>query len=226
MMLHIPEVLDHATVAECRRLLAEADWVDGLSTAGLQAAQAKHNLQLAENTPTIARLREIVTTALMKHPLFFSAALPRRILPPYFNRYENGGHYGNHIDNAIRYAHGSSEPVRTDVSTTIFFSDPDEYEGGDLIVEDSYGTHEAKLPAGDAIVYPSTSLHRVEPVTKGVRLASFMWTQSLVRDDWRRAMLFDLDSTIQNLRQQVGDSGEVVSLTGHYHKLLQLWAET
>ena len=226
MMLHIPEVLDRAALAECRRLLAEAAWQDGLATAGSQSAQVKQNLQLPENTPTIARLREIVTTALMKHPLFFSAALPRRILPPYFNRYEGGGHYGNHIDNAIRYAHGSREPVRTDVSTTIFFSDPDEYEGGDLVVEDSYGTHEAKLPAGDAIVYPSTSLHRVEPVTKGVRLASFMWTQSLVRDDWRRSMLFELDMNIQKLSTQLGQTPETVGLTGHYHKLLQLWAET
>ncbi|HEY3432115.1 MAG TPA: Fe2+-dependent dioxygenase [Rhodocyclaceae bacterium] len=226
MMLHIPEVLSAETLAECRKLLAQADWVDGLTTAGVQASQAKRNRQLAENSPVLARLREIVVPALRNNPLFFSAALPHRILPPFVNRYEDGGHYGNHIDNAIRYAHGSNQPVRTDVSTTIFFSDPDEYEGGDLIVEDSYGTHEAKLPAGDAIVYPSTSLHRVEPVTKGVRFASFLWTQSLVRDDWRRAMLFDLDNTIQNLRQQVGDSGEVVALTGHYHKLLQLWAET
>jgi PKHD-type hydroxylase len=225
MMLHVPQVLTREQVTECRRLMAQADWGDGLATAGAQAARSKQNLQLPEGTPLIAQLREIVVGALMKHPLFFSAALPRRILPPYFNRYENGGYYGNHIDNAIRYPHGGGECVRTDVSTTLFLSDPDEYEGGELVAEDSYGSHEVKLPAGDAIVYPSTSLHRVEPVTKGARMASFLWTQSLVRDAWRRAMLFDLDMNIVQLREKLGDAPEVVALTGHYHKLLQQWAE-
>ncbi|THF67400.1 Fe2+-dependent dioxygenase [Pseudothauera nasutitermitis] len=226
MMLHIPGLLTPEELAECRALLAAAQWEDGLTTAGGQAALVKRNRQLAENTPTIARLREIVTEALLRNPLFFSAALPKCILPPFFNRYEDGGHYGNHIDNAIRYAHGSRMPVRTDVSTTVLFSDPDEYEGGDLVIEDTYGTHEAKLPAGDAIVYASTSLHRVEPVTKGARLASFLWTQSMVRDDWKRHMLFELDMNIQKLRAQVGETAETVALVGHYHKLLQLWAET
>lgn len=225
MMLHVPGVLTREQVAECRRLMAEAEWVDGTTTAGGQAMHSKCNFQLAEGTPLIAQLRETMVAALMKHPLFFSAALPKAILPPYFNRYENGGHYGNHIDNAIRYPHGGGTSVRTDVSTTVFLSDPDEYDGGELIAEDSYGCHEVKLPAGDAIVYPSTSLHRVEPVTRGARLASFLWTQSLVRDAWRRAMLFDLDMTIVKLRGQLGDSAEVVALTGHYHKLLQQWAE-
>jgi len=225
MLLHIPELLTREQVAECRRAMAEAEWVDGVTTAGPLSAKSKQNAQLPEGTPLIGQLRDTMVKALKGNPLFFSAALPKSILPPYFNRYENGGHYGNHIDNAIRYPHGSSESIRTDVSTTIFLSDPDEYEGGELIVEDSYGSHEVKLAAGDAIVYPSTSLHRVEPVTRGVRIASFLWTQSLVRDAWRRAMLFDLDMTILKLRQQLGDSPEVVALTGHYHKLLQQWAE-
>lgn len=225
MMLHVPEVLSREQVAECRQILATAEWIDGKATTGVQSAQAKRNLQLPEGSPALARLREIVTGALMANPLFFSAALPQRILPPYVNRYEGGGHFGNHVDNAIRYAHGSPLGLRTDVSTTLFFSDPDEYEGGELIVEDTYGSHVARLPAGDAIVYPSTSLHRVEPVTRGARVCSFLWTQSMVRDDWRRTMLFDLDVTIQKLRQQVGDNPEVIALTSHYHNLLRQWAE-
>lgn len=225
MMLHVPEVLSREQVAECRQILAAAEWIDGKATTGVQSAQAKRNLQLPEGSPALARLREIVTGALMANPLFFSAALPQRILPPYFNRYEGGGHFGNHVDNAIRYAHGSTLGLRTDVSTTLFFSDPDEYEGGELIVEDTYGSHVARLPAGDAIVYPSTSLHRVEPVTRGARVCSFLWTQSMIRDDWRRTMLFDLDVTIQKLRQQVGDNPEVIALTSHYHNLLRQWAE-
>lgn len=225
MLLHVPGLLTREQVDTCRRLMAQAEWVDGLSTAGAQAAQRKQNLQLPEGTPVIETLREMMVGALWKNPLFFSAALPKHILPPYFNRYENGGFYGNHIDNTIRYPHGTWQAVRTDVSTTIFLSDPEEYEGGELIAEDTYGCHEVKLAAGDAIVYPSTSLHRVEPVTKGVRIASFLWTQSLVRDPWKRAMLFELDMTILKLRSEQGDTPEVVTLTGHYHKLLQLWAE-
>ncbi|NMG67115.1 Fe2+-dependent dioxygenase [Azoarcus indigens] len=225
MMLHVPEVLTRDELAECRQLLFAADWENGLVTAGAQAAQVKRNRQLPENTATLRRLREIVTAALMRNPLFFSAALPNRILPPYFNRYEGGEEFGNHVDNAIRRPWGSEINIRSDVSTTLFFTDPDEYEGGDLIVEDSYGTHSAKLPAGDAIVYPSTSLHRVEPVTAGARVCSFLWTQSMVRDDWKRNMMFDLDCTIQKLRARVGDNEEVVALTSHYHNLLRMWAE-
>jgi len=225
MMLHVPRVLSAAELDECRQLLKQGAWESGLVTAGSQAASVKNNAQLAENTPAIRRLREIVTQALMRNPLFFSAALPQRILPPYFNRYENGGYFGNHVDNAIRRPWGSELNIRSDVSTTLFFTDPDEYEGGELVVEDTYGTHEAKLPAGDAIVYPSTSLHRVEPVTAGCRVCSFLWTQSMVRDDWKRSMLFDLDSAIQRLGARLGDTGEVVALTSHYHNLLRLWAE-
>jgi len=225
MLLHIPQVLNADELKECRTLLAEAKWEDGLTTAGSQAALVKKNQQLPENTPTLARLREIVTSALMRNPLFFSAALPNRILPPYFNRYEGGEHFGNHVDNAIRRAWNSPLNYRSDVSTTLFFSDPDEYTGGELVVDDTYGVHEAKLPAGDAIVYPSTSLHRVEPVTAGARVCSFLWTQSMVRDDWKRNMMFDLDCTIQKLRARVGDNEEVVALTSHYHNLLRMWAE-
>ncbi|MDR1887942.1 MAG: Fe2+-dependent dioxygenase, partial [Zoogloeaceae bacterium] len=199
MMLHVPEVLTPEELAECRRLLFAAEWEDGLVTAGSQAAHVKRNRQLPENTPALQRLREIVTAALMRNPLFFSAALPHRILPPYFNRYEGGETYGNHVDNAIRRPWQSAANIRTDVSTTLFFTGPDEYEGGNLVVEDTYGTHEARLPAGDAIVYPSTSLHRVEPVTDGARVCSFLWTQSMIRDNWQRHMLFDLDCTIQKL---------------------------
>lgn len=226
MLLHIPQVLTPAEVAEIRQMLDTQGWVDGLRTTGPQAANVKRNLQLDASSPVFAPLSQRVAQALQRHPLFVSAVLPATMLPPMFNRYEGGGHYGNHIDNTIQTDRFSGQKVRTDVSTTVFLSDPDEYEGGELIAEDSFGTHEVKLDAGDAIVYPSTSLHRVEPVISGVRVASFLWTQSLVRDAWRRSMLFELDMTILKLRNQLGDSAEVVALTGHYHRLLQQWAET
>lgn len=225
MLLHVPGVLSKAEVAEIRASLDQAGWVSGLQTSGAQAANCKQNLQLSVESPAFAELSSWIARALERHPLFMAAALPKHMLPPMFNRYENGGHYGNHIDNAIQTDRFSGQKIRTDVSTTVFLSEPEEYEGGELIAEDSYGCHEVKLAAGDAIVYPSTSLHRVQPVTQGVRIASFLWTQSLVRDAWRRAMLFDLDMTILKLRGQLGDTEEVVGLTGHYHKLLQQWAE-
>ncbi len=225
MLLHVPQVLTKAEVADIRQRLDAAGWVDGAVTAGAQAVGIKQNQQLSLDSPAYTELSQRIAQALNRHPLFVSAALPKHILPPMFNRYENGGHYGNHIDNAIQTDRYTGEKIRTDVSTTVFLSEPEEYEGGELIAEDSYGCHEVKLAAGDAIVYPSTSLHRVEPVTSGVRIASFLWTQSLVRDAWRRAMLFDLDMTILKLRSQIGDNPEVVALTGHYHKLLQQWAE-
>jgi PKHD-type hydroxylase len=226
MLLHIPQVLTPAEVAEIRQVLDTQGWVDGLRSTGPQAANVKRNLQLDTASPVFAPLSQRIAQALQRHPLFVSAVLPATMLPPMFNRYEGGGHYGNHIDNTIQTDRFSGQKVRTDVSTTVFLSSPDEYEGGELIAEDSFGTHEIKLDAGDAIVYPSTSLHRVERVTSGVRVASFLWTQSLVRDAWRRSMLFDLDMTILKLRNQLGDTAEVVALTGHYHKLLQQWAET
>lgn len=225
MMLHVPGVLSLEEVQKMRSALSEAEWADGSATAGLQAVQTKRNLQLRPGSELAARLGERIRAALLQHPLFVSAALPQQVLLPMFNAYTGGGTYGNHVDSAI-HLDQSGRRVRTDVSTTVFLSDPDEYEGGELIVEDTYGAHEVKLPAGDAIVYPSTSLHRVEPVTSGTRLASFLWTQSMVRDDWRRHMLFDLDMTILRLRQQLGDCDDVVSLTSHYHNLLRQWAET
>ena len=226
MLLHIPQVLTQTEVAEIRHMLDTQGWVDGLRTTGPQAANVKRNLQLDTSSPVFAPLSQRIAQALQRHPLFVSAVLPATMLPPMFNRYEGGGHYGNHIDNTIQTDRFTGQKVRTDVSTTVFLNEPDEYEGGELIAEDSFGTHEIKLDAGDAIVYPSTSLHRVEPVTRGVRVASFLWTQSLVRDAWRRSMLFELDMTILKLRNQLGDTAEVVALTGHYHKLLQQWAET
>lgn len=225
MLLHIPEVFSPAEVAELQRVLLAAAWSDGAVTSGLQATPRKQNRQLTADADEGKQLGAMVTAALERHPLFVSAALPKLILPPLFNRYEGGGHYGNHVDNAIQRDAIRQTTVRTDVSITVFISAPEDYEGGELIVEDTYGTHEVKLPAGDAIIYPSTSLHCVEPVTDGARLAAVTWAQSMVRDGWQRAMLFNLDMTILQLRQQLGDSAEVVALTSHYHNLLRQWAE-
>lgn len=225
MLLHIPQVLSKAEVAALRAELAAHDWVDGARTSGVQAAQLKHNLQFPADSPAFAGLSQRVADALARHPLFVSAALPRHMLPPMFNCYRGGGQYGNHVDNALQRDRFSGVQVRTDVSTTVFLSEPEEYEGGELIVEDTYGEHEVKLAAGDAIVYPSTSLHRVEPVTAGARIAAFLWTQSWVRDAWQRKMLFELDMTILKLRGQLGDSEEVLSLTSIYHNLLRQWGE-
>ena len=225
MLLHIPQVLSKAEVAALRTELAAHDWVDGARTSGARAAQLKHNLQFPADSPAFAGLSQRVADALARHPLFVSAALPRHMLPPMFNCYRGGGQYGNHVDNALQRDRFSGVQVRTDVSTTVFLSEPEEYEGGELIVEDTYGEHEVKLSAGDAIVYPSTSLHRVEPVIAGARIAAFLWTQSWVRDAWQRKMLFELDMTILKLRGQLGDSEEVLSLTSHYHNLLRQWGE-
>jgi PKHD-type hydroxylase len=225
MMLHVPEVLSKAQVAQVRAWIDPAPWQEGAATAGPQAILAKQNRQLPPDSEVARQAGQFLADALAKHPLFVSAALPRHMLAPMFNRYEGGGHYGNHVDNAIQLDGRIGSRVRTDVSTTVFLCEPDEYEGGELIVEDTYGTHEVKLGAGDAIVYPATSLHRVMPVTRGARVASFLWTQSMVRDDWQRHMLFDLDMTILRLRGQLGESPDVVSLTSHYHNLLRQWAE-
>jgi PKHD-type hydroxylase len=224
MMLHIPEVLTRDEVAQVRASLEAAPWRDGRATAGAQAGQIKQNRQIPADAPQAIVASQLIAAALKRHPLYASAALPHILLPPRFNAYEGGGHYGNHVDSALHVDPSSGRHVRTDVSTTVFLNDPEDYDGGELIVEDSYGSHDVKLTAGDAIVYPSTSLHRVEPVTRGVRLASFTWCQSLVADDMRRAMLFELDMTILKLRQQIGDSPEIVSLTAHYHNLLRQWA--
>ncbi|WP_034296565.1 Fe2+-dependent dioxygenase [Herbaspirillum sp. RV1423] len=225
MMLHIPEVLTAAEVAFIRQELAGADWVDGKATVGEQGAKVKRNRQLPEFSPMSIKLGEIVLAALKKSPLFFAAALPRMTIPPLFNSYEGGEHYGLHIDGSVRAVPGTSLSIRTDLSSTLFLSEPEEYEGGELVVVDTYGMHEVKLPAGDLILYPSTSLHRVEPVTSGARVCSFFWTQSMVRDDWQRSLLFELDQNISSLRGKIGDTEEVLGLTGHYHNLLRQWAE-
>lgn len=225
MMLHIPEVLSKADVLAMRNVLDAGAWVDGSVTAGALAAAVKCNSQFSTESAQYLGLSQAIATALERQPLFVSAALPDRILPPMFNRYAGGGTYGNHIDNAIQRDRLTGDRLRTDVSVTVFLSEPEDYEGGELIVEDTYGSHEVKLPAGDAIVYPSTSLHRVEPVTSGARVASFLWVQSLVADAWQRNMLFDLDMALLKLRAQVGNSSEIVTLTGHYHNLLRQWSK-
>lgn len=225
MLLHVPAVLNTEAVLAMRAALVDADWEDGRSTAGAQGAAVKRNQQLPAASPLTRELGGQVLAALARSALFHAAALPRRFAPPLFNRYEGGGAYGMHVDGALRYLPDGSS-LRTDLSCTLFLSDPQAYEGGELVVADTYGTHEVKLPAGDLILYPATSLHRVAPVTHGVRLASFFWLQSLVRDDAERQMLFELDQTIQTLRGRDGDSAQVLSLTALYHNLVRRWAET
>ena len=224
MMVHIPHVLSAEQVAHCRGVFARATWEDGRHTAGHQSAQVKRNLQLPVGGPEARELGELVLRALEKSPLFISAVLPQRVFPPLFNRYEQGMNFGSHVDNAIR-APGPGMQLRTDVSCTLFLSDPDSYDGGELVVEDTYGGHEVKLPAGDLIVYPASSLHHVTPVTRGARLASFFWVQSLVRDVAQRALLFDLDTALQQLTPAVPGNPALVMLTGCYHNLLRQWAE-
>jgi PKHD-type hydroxylase len=225
MMLHVPGVLTPEQVAQFRARLNETDWVDGRASVGSQGAQVKRNRQLAEGSPLAVELGQTISAALMANPLFFSSVLPLRILPPFFNSYAGGEHYGPHVDGAIRFPSGGAA-LRSDVSCTVFLSEPEDYDGGELTVIDAYGAHEVKLPAGHAIVYPSTSIHEVQPVTRGERLASFLWVQSMVRDDWKRSMLYELDVNIQALRARHGDGPELVGLTGHYHNLLRMWAET
>lgn len=225
MLLHVPDVLTRDQVADLRRRLDGADWVDGRATVGDQGAQVKRNRQLDEFSPVGRQLGRIVLQALLANPLYMSAALPLRHMPPLFNRYEGGGHYGLHVDGAIRAVPGTTLQMRTDLSCTLFLADPDEYDGGELEIVDTYGTHEVKLPAGDLVLYPSGSLHRVHPVTRGTRVASFFWVQSLVRDTAQRRMLFELDQNIQALRGQLGDHEAVVGLTGHYHNLVRAWSE-
>jgi PKHD-type hydroxylase len=225
MMLHVPGVLSADQVRELRSALDATDWIDGRATVGEQGAKVKHNRQLPESSPTSRRLGEIVLAALADNPLFFAAALPLRFVPPLFNRYEGGENYGLHIDGSVRAVPGSSQQLRTDLSCTLFLCEPEDYDGGELEVVDTYGTHEVKLPAGDLILYPSSSLHRVHPVTRGARTCAFFWLQSMVRDDRRRSMLFELDQSIHKLRARLGDVEETVALTGHYHNLLRMWSE-
>lgn len=225
MMLHIPGVLTREQVGEMRRRLDASEWIDGRATVGDQGAKVKQNRQLPETSPLGLELGQTILAALNNNPLYFSAVLPLRTIPPLFNSYAGGEHYGAHVDGSMRRVSGGGAWVRTDVSTTVFLCDPDEYDGGELIVTDAYGEHEVKLPAGDAIIYPSTSIHRVEPVTRGARVCSFFWTQSMVRDDMRRGMLLELDQNIQSLRARLGDCPELVGITGHYHNLLRQWSE-
>ncbi len=227
MMLHIPDVLTREELAHVRQSLETADWTDGRETVGHQGALVKRNEQLADSSPVKAELGRIVQAALDRNPLFFSAALPLRTLPPRFNRYTGGGTYGFHVDGSVMRVgqQGDRGYIRSDVSCTLFLNDPDEYDGGELIVSDTYGEHEVKLPAGDMIVYPSSSLHQVTPVTRGARLASFFWVQSMIRDDSRRRLLFEMDTSIETLRRTGADNGAVLQLTGVYHNLLRGWAE-
>jgi PKHD-type hydroxylase len=224
MLLHVPQVLSRDDAFRLRERLDQADWTDGRHTVGAQGATVKRNRQLPEHGPLSRALGQGVVEAVRRSPLFMAAALPLRFSPPLFNRYESGETYGLHVDGAVREGDGGVY-VRTDLSCTVFLADPDTYDGGELEVVDTYGVHEVKLPAGDAILYPSTSLHRVNPVTRGARVASFFWLQSMVRDDGRRGLLFEMDKAIQGLRGQVGDNDHVLSLTGVYHNLLRTWAE-
>ncbi|WP_341912685.1 Fe2+-dependent dioxygenase [Ferrovibrio terrae] len=227
MMLHIPQVLSKQQVAHCRQVMDAAQWVDGNITSGPQAALAKNNMQLPETAPEARQLGEMVLDALERSPLFISAALPLKVFPPLFNRYAGGQSFGIHVDNAIRGFPNADFRIRTDLSCTLFLAEPDEYDGGELIVEDTYGEHRARLPAGDMVLYPSTSLHRVTPVTRGARVASFFWLQSMVRDDGQRSMLFQLDTSIQQLVARLGNAdAQVVQLTGIYHNLLRRWADS
>ena len=225
MLLQIPDVLTREQVAEARRLLGAADWVDGRVTAGHQSARAKHNMQIPEDHPASRQLGDMILTALQHNPLFISAALPLRVFPPLFNRYQGGESFGNHVDNAIRTVPGTATRIRTDLSATLFLTDPADYDGGELMVEDTYGVHSVKLPAGSVILYPSTSLHNVRPVTRGARVSSFFWIQSMVRGDAERTLLFDLDAAIQRVAAETPDSPAPIQLTAVYHNLLRRWVE-
>jgi len=225
MLLHVPDILSREELARMRTALDAAEWTDGRETVGVQGARVKRNEQLPEASPLRTDLGAVVLAALARSPLYFAAALPLKTLAPRFNRYRDGGEYGFHVDGAVM-ASGDRGHVRSDLSCTVFLNDPEDYEGGELVVADTYGEHEVKLAAGDMILYPSSSLHRVAPVTRGARLAAFFWVQSMVRDDARRAMLFEMDAAIERLRTGGADADAVLRLTGVYHNLLRQWAET
>ncbi|MGX5732249.1 Fe2+-dependent dioxygenase [Pseudoxanthomonas beigongshangi] len=229
MLLHIPGVLAPQEVAAMRQALDQADWTDGRETVGVQGAQVKRNQQLPDASPLREQLGQQVLAALDRNPLYFAAALPLRVVPPRFNRYQGGGEYGFHIDGSVmltRAPDGRNQPIRSDVSCTLFLCEPDEYDGGELIISDTYGEHEVKLPAGDLVLYPSSSLHKVQPVTRGARVASFFWVQSMIRDDACRRLLFEMDTSLETLRATGADNAALVRLTGVYHNLLRRWAET
>jgi PKHD-type hydroxylase len=228
MLLHLKNLLTVAEVRTARALLGEdAPWVDGRSSAGSQAQTQKHNRQLSQDSDAARQLQAMVLAALKRDPLFFSAALPRKIFNPLFNRYgADGDHYGAHVDGAVLHSAAAKEWVRTDISCTLFLSDPDDYEGGELRVQNSFASRGVKLAAGDAVLYPGTHVHQVTPVTRGVRLASFFWIESMVRSEEQRRLLFDLDMNLLALRQRHGETGEATALTGTYHNLLRMWAST
>jgi len=229
MILNIPDVLTPEQVAQARKILDEAEWVDGRVTAGHQSAKAKDNMQIPEGSPAARQLGEMILGALGRNPLFLSGALPLHVFPPLFNRYSGGQSFGTHVDNAIRTVPGTAHRIRTDLSATLFFAGPEEYDGGELCIEDTYGVQRVKLPAGHMVLYPSTSLHHVTPVTRGARICSFFWLQSMVRDDGQRGLLFDLDLSIQRLGRdlpnEVAAQQTAIQLTGVYHNLLRQWAE-
>src|SRR6186997_702382 len=229
MLISVPDVLSADQVAQARKILDAAEWIDGKVTAGHQSAKAKDNMQLPEGSPAARELGDMIVAALGQNPLFLSAALPLRVFPPLFNRYSGGQSFGTHVDNAIRQVPGTPHRIRTDISATLFLAEPGEYDGGELCVEDTYGVQRVKLPAGQMVLYPATSLHHVTPVTRGARICSFFWIQSMLRDDGQRGLLFDLDLAIQRLNQAFPDqpaaSQTSVQLTGVYHNLLRQWAE-
>ena len=228
MLLHVKQVLTADELREARAVLTRATWSDGRATAGVQSAQMKNNEQLPQDSAETKALQRIVLGGLNRHAMFFSAALPKRVYPPLFNRYGGAANaFGNHVDNAVRFIPGMlGERVRTDISCTLFLNEPAEYDGGELTVEDTFGAQRIKLAAGDMVLYPGTSVHRVEPVTRGHRLASFFWLESMVRSDGQRRLLFDMDTHLMRLRESVGETdAAVIGLTGSYHNLLRMWAD-
>jgi PKHD-type hydroxylase len=225
MLLHIESVFTTEEAAAIRSSLEQADWVDGRVTAGYQSARTKNNLQLPQHHPLALELSDTVVKRLEQNPLFMGAALPTKVFPPLFNRYDGGHAFGTHVDNAIRQVPGTPHRVRTDLSATLFLTEPHDYDGGELMIEDNYGTQSVKLPAGHMVLYPATSLHHVKPVTRGARISSFFWVQSMIRNDGHRTLLFDLDMAIQRLAGESPDHPSTVQLTGVYHNLIRLWAE-
>ncbi|MGJ4910617.1 Fe2+-dependent dioxygenase [Bradyrhizobium sp. HKCCYLRH2060] len=228
MLICVPGILSKDDVADFRRIMDSSDWEDGRSTAGAQSAMVKRNEQLPPDSEVARKLGHRIISAMTANPRFLAAAIPQQIFPPLFNRYsaQSGHHFGIHVDNAVRGDKLTGLRIRTDLSVTLFLSEPEDYDGGELVIEDLYGSHEVKLPAGDLVLYPASSLHMVTPVTRGVRVASFFWLQSMIRDPLARSMIFDLDTTIQGLSQRMGrDDPEMVRLTGLYHNLIRYWAE-
>ncbi|QKR98799.1 Fe2+-dependent dioxygenase [Sphingomonas sp. CL5.1] len=226
MLIAISDVLDAGGVARLRALIDAAEWIDGNATSGPQSALAKRNQQLAEESAAAREAGNIVLDALARSPLFVAAALPLKVYPPLFNRYEGGETFGQHVDNAVRIRRGSDFRIRSDLSATLFLADPDSYDGGELVIEGQFGEQSVKLPAGHMVLYPASSLHRVSPVTRGARIASFFWIQSMVRDEGARRILFELDQSVQSIGQDRGqDDAEVIRLTGVYHNLLRRWAD-